>query len=138
MQDLVKLCKHTGERFDLVQAGGGNVSMKKDDNLYIKASGYHLSEIEAEKGIVSVKNSAVLKILQDREIWAKNRKEQETLVNTKLSSLFSGSLRPSIELFMHSLFNAYTLHTHPLAVNAILCSKNASVYTNQGQAHPGH
>lgn len=36
---LVKMSKYAGQRFDLVQAGGGNTSVKFGNKMYIKASG---------------------------------------------------------------------------------------------------
>ena len=40
-----------------------------------------------------------------------------------LDSAFVGGKRPSIETFLHSISGKYTLHTHPIAVNALTCRK---------------
>ena len=35
INQLVSMSKYSGERFDLVQAGGGNSSVKIDEKMYI-------------------------------------------------------------------------------------------------------
>ena len=55
-KDFVEISRYAGSRFDLIQASGGNTSVKLDGNrLLIKASGVHLSEVNANEGYVSVK-----------------------------------------------------------------------------------
>ena len=39
------ISRYCGERFDLVQAGGGNTSVKINDIMFIKASGFNLADI---------------------------------------------------------------------------------------------
>ena len=46
--ELIKfqnISRYSGERFDLVQAGGGNSSVKIDDWMFIKASGYNMTNV---------------------------------------------------------------------------------------------
>ena len=41
IQNFINISKYAGERFDLIQAGGGNSSVKLDNGqMLIKASGY--------------------------------------------------------------------------------------------------
>ncbi|MDP4268083.1 MAG: class II aldolase/adducin family protein [Bacteroidota bacterium] len=121
--EFVKLSKYAGERFDLVQAGGGNLSIKLENgDMYIKASGFSLSEAEIDKGHVIVNNLEVLKILENKEVLSELRNRNvckaEMLMNNITHNI---SNKPSIETFLHSLLYKYTLHTHPIAVNIIAC-----------------
>ena len=51
LNKLIKLSKYAGERFDLVQAGGGNSSVKLENGeMLIKASGFILSDVEINNG----------------------------------------------------------------------------------------
>lgn len=93
LETFVLLSKMVGQRFDMVQAGGGNASVKCcDGSMLIKASGIGLSEIEPDKGI---------SILVD-----------DRLVN---------GIKPSMEVGMHRLLNTWVLHTHPLVVGMVVC-----------------
>lgn len=122
LHELIKISKFAGERFDLVQAGGGNSSVKRDGEMLIKSSGYHLSEISENKGYSVVDNKKIISFLkggfsQDREL---NSSKALKMIN---ESILQGE-RPSIETLLHSMFKKYTLHTHPLSINVICASKN--------------
>ena len=43
---LVEISKYSGMREDLVQAGGGNTSVKDGEYMYVKASGCQLQRLE--------------------------------------------------------------------------------------------
>ena len=48
----------------------------------------------------------------------------EEYSNQILKDAFIEGKRPSIETFLHSISGRYTLHTHPIVVNAMTCRKN--------------
>ena len=51
MDELKAISKYAGMREDLVQAGGGNTSVKiSDERMYIKASGCQLADVSMESG----------------------------------------------------------------------------------------
>jgi len=51
LAELVDLCRHLGKDLFLVQAGGGNISVKTGkDSMIIKASGVRLSDVGARRG----------------------------------------------------------------------------------------
>ena len=120
LQEFVKLSKYAGMREDLVQAGGGNTSVKLDsNNMLVKASGYNLAEINQDKGYSKINYS----IIQD---FFKINNEL-TLDDEK--SLMEKALldksKPSIETFLHALTNAtLTLHIHPTVVNILTASSD--------------
>lgn len=124
LSKFVSMSRYAGERFDLVQAGGGNTSVKFDDGtMLIKASGYQLSELEIGNGYVRVDNREVLKLLDQADSLPDNRRMRDDLISRQMGKTVVGdeSARPSIETLLHSLLKTYTLHTHPIVVNAAAC-----------------
>ena len=117
---LKKISKYCGERFDLVQAGGGNTSVKINDLMFIKASGYNLTNIDENNGYTVINNKMLLE-----DINANNTVKDVTSYN------FIGNKRGSIETFMHSILKKYTVHLHPIQINRILVSKKAIEIINE-------
>lgn len=127
IEKLVKISKFAGERFDLVQAGGGNTSVKlDDDNMAIKASGFALSDVELSSGYAIVNNKMILDILESPKIanYTDIKKRDEDIKQMVDNANLTKNIRPSIETFLHSLLSKYTLHTHSIAANNILCGKD--------------
>ena len=110
--NLIKLSKYAGMREDIIQAGGGNTSVKIDDEtMFIKSSGYQLSEMEENVGYSKVNYKEIVDYFKKNTEIKKND-EKELLEKT----LIEGK-KPSIETFLHSITEKYTLHTHPLLIN---------------------
>jgi ribulose-5-phosphate 4-epimerase/fuculose-1-phosphate aldolase len=127
LNDLVVLSHYAGERFDLVQAGGGNTSVQLDDGTFwVKASGCRLGEVSAESGFVRLRRQGVRDILTDGTVTGETSLvRQEAAAGALLrGQVLQGAGRPSIEAYMHSLFDLWTLHTHPLGVNIQACRKD--------------
>ena len=119
IKNLIKISKYAGMREDLVQAGGGNTSVKIDDEvIYIKSSGYHLSEISESKGYSKVNYKKMIDIFNKKSsiLYNDEKKIMEDI-------LILGE-KPSIETFLHSITaGKYTLHTHPVVVNILTTRK---------------
>jgi HAD superfamily hydrolase (TIGR01549 family) len=120
LNKLKKLSKYVGERFDLVQAGGGNTSVKLNNIMYIKESGVHLTTIDESNGYVVIDNH---KLMCDIE----NNNTKDVLQY----NLFGNKKRGSIETFMHSILKEYTVHIHPIQTNRILVSNEARQICNK-------
>ena len=119
IKNLIKLSKYAGMREDIVQAGGGNTSVKIDGKtMFIKSSGYQLSEMEENMGYSKVNYKKIVDYFKSH-LEIKRSDEKELLENT----LIQGK-RPSIETFLHSITEKYTLHTHPLLINVFTSRKN--------------
>ena len=119
IKNLIKLSKYAGMREDIIQAGGGNTSVKiNDETMFIKSSGYQLSEMEENVGYSKVNYKKIVDYFKSH-LEIKRRDEKELLENT----LIQGK-RPSIETFLHSITEKYTLHTHPLLINVFTSRKN--------------
>ena len=112
IKNLIKLSKYAGMREDIIQAGGGNTSIKIDnEKMFIKSSGYQLSEMEENVGYSKVNYKKIVDYFKSHlEI---KRSDEKKLLN---ETLIEGK-RPSIETFLHSITQKYTLHTHPLLIN---------------------
>ena len=126
--DLIAMARHLGQpENDAVVLAEGNVSAKLDSKRFIvKASDAFLKEL-CREGLVTVSFKKVLSILQMKNV---GQAESQILVKEAVIDPKSG-IRPSSETFFHAvLLNNkgvnYIGHTHPAAVNAILCSQNAS------------
>ena len=117
--ELKNISKYCGERFDLVQAGGGNVSVKNDELMFIKASGYNLTNVDDKNGYTVINNKILFEDIKNNCI--------KDVVKYNLI----GSKRGSIETYMHSILKKYTIHIHPIQINKILISKNSKEIINQ-------
>jgi rhamnose utilization protein RhaD (predicted bifunctional aldolase and dehydrogenase) len=109
---------------DYAILGEGNTSARIDaDTFWVKASGVELRTIEAG-GFVQVRFDKVLGLLQSGDL---NDADVKTgLEAAKVDPDVPG--RPSVETALHALALHldgvnFVGHTHPTAVNAILCSQ---------------
>lgn len=123
---LEEISFFAGNRFDLVQAGGGNTSVKTNaSEMLVKASGINLSEVTQDTGFVPVNYAMIRKFIAgfDRDI--NNKKQRESIANVAMmESKISDTGKPSIETFLHALLDTYTLHTHPISVNILAAQEN--------------
>jgi len=122
MKDLVEISKFSGMREDLVQAGGGNSSVKLGGSrMAIKSSGIQLAEVSEGSGYSIVDYRLIEQYMQDLAQDTAKVSEQEILK----AALLEGG-RPSIETFLHAITKRVTLHTHSVAVN-VLTARNGGM-----------
>ena len=130
LQELTELSHHLGEEWrEYVIVGEGNTSARADDETFwIKASGANLRTI-GEHEFVRLYLTRVLDLLEtagsDEDVA---RGFEQAKVDPNVPA------RPSIETFLHALALAhggarFTGHTHPVAVNGILCSQQPDILT---------
>lgn len=107
----------------LVQAGGGNASVKTADgrDLLVKASGCRLAELDATRGHVSLALGALLEVVHDPGLAALGGQAQQQQSAARMAALARGAGRPSLETGFHALLGRVVLHTHPVHVNAVTC-----------------
>lgn len=99
-----------GLRRDLVQAGGGNTSIKIDNTLYIKASGiclYDMSEIEHISKVSM--NNAIIDFNRLSQISEKSLRDKEA---KSVLERLSPKPIPSMETFMHLILGECVFHFH--------------------------
>lgn len=111
---------------DYVILGEGNTSARLDDEtFYVKASGTNLASID-EDGFVRVRFDAALAMLDDDQLSDQEIKQK--LLDATVDN--PDQRWPSVETTFHAVCltvggAAFVGHTHPTAVNAILCSQQA-------------
>ena len=117
--NFINISSRLGERFDLVQAGGGNTSFKIDKLMFIKSSGCHLSSLETNKNYVGVNFQAIKDDIS--KITSIDRKTRELESNESVSNniIFLKKYTPSIETTLHTITKKYTIHIHPIQFNKI-------------------
>jgi|GEM_PF-2440550 len=115
---FVAVCDLVSDSVDMIQAGGGNASAKfeKDGQvmMLIKASGFLMSEVDAEKGYTQIQLDKVQNILLD--VNAGNLSiDDDVAINLRIAEANIGKFRPSIETFLHAIMTQkYILHVHAL------------------------
>lgn len=126
-EDLKMISAYAGARSEYVQGGGGNVSVKFDGRLMaIKASGYTLAEITAEKGYVTVDYGKIMDYYNTVDPNAGKDYEKESLeVGLNSIELLKGmeERRPSVEVGFHSFLSRCVIHTHSVYANLLCCSE---------------
>ena len=112
---LWEISKFAGMREDLVQAGGGNSSVKMDDDrMIIKASGVQMADVTETTGYSIVRYRVIRQYMEEILEHTNAYTADEILEKT----LIEGN-RPSIETFLHAITGRVTLHTHPVSVNVL-------------------
>ncbi|WP_027133872.1 class II aldolase/adducin family protein [Geminicoccus roseus] len=97
----------------VVQAAGGNTSVKVDDTLWVKASGLQLKDALAENVFVPLRLSGVRARIEAGED------------EPAKPEVLEGTLRPSIETSLHALLpHKFVSHTHSVAGIAFAAAKD--------------
>lgn len=126
LAELVALSQRLGlpER-DLVILGDGNTSARADaETFWVKASGAALHQI-TPAGFTQVRTAPLLELLAHPA--ADDGVVRQALTAAKVDP---AARHPSIETVLHAVAlttggAAFVAHTHPVAVNAVLCSRRA-------------
>jgi rhamnose utilization protein RhaD (predicted bifunctional aldolase and dehydrogenase) len=111
---------------DLAILGEGNTSARLDEEtFYVKASGQHLGSI-TPNGFCAVNFRGILPCFDGPDLT--DAEVKCALLECKAND--SSEVMPSVETFFHAYLLTlpnvnYVGHTHPTAVNAILCSNKA-------------
>jgi hypothetical protein len=110
-------------REDLVQAGGGNTSVKLDNKIMlVKSSGYQLAELAQNYGYSSINYPEIVDAFNNcTDLDSLTEEDAKKILN---NTLIEGG-RPSIETFLHAITRRFTMHTHPIVVNILLARKDA-------------
>jgi rhamnose utilization protein RhaD (predicted bifunctional aldolase and dehydrogenase) len=108
LQSLVALSARIGRDSNLVQAGGGNTSLKENGTLWVKASGKWLARAAEEDMFLPVPMADITSnMAASRESFAEYRTRSGTV------------LRPSVETTMHAVLpHRVVVHVHSVAAIA--------------------
>jgi len=122
IKELVRMSNEIGKFKDLVQAGGGNTSVKTPDGkMTVKASGLTFSEMTTQTGFVILDYDKILNFFQTH--IESDLEENEKLYNIALkeSMINTNFPSPSMESGMHTFLDRVVVHTHPIMANIINC-----------------
>ncbi len=115
-----------GKSKDLVLHGGGNTSVKIDDTIYVKGSGWDLSTIKKE-GFAPVKTDALLDMAKVEKL-----SDSQMVMEQKAAMIDKNAPNPSIEAILHAVIPyKYVDHTHADAVVTITNTPDAKEYLRQ-------
>lgn len=127
---LVEMTRSLGQpHLDYVIIGEGNTSYRTDDDLFwIKASGQQMNGIEPQ-GFVAVHLSPILAMLAHPP---PDPKVIEQIMDGAKADP-SVKSKPSVEVTFHAALLTdcnvrWIAHTHPVAVNRLLCSTRAQEF----------
>lgn len=122
MNGFIQISKYAGMRNDLAQAGGGNTSVKIDDQvMLVKSSGCQLADMSTESGYMKVNYRLIVDYLEQHKAAGVLTEEEgkRLLVQAQMEDGHA-----SIETFLHAVTNKYTLHSHPTLVNILAARKD--------------
>ncbi len=127
LSQLIAMSQTLGDpAFDYAILGEGNTSARADaDTFWVKASGASMRTLD-ERGLVRVRFAAIFEMLACEKLT-------DIEIRKGLEAARADpdvKLMPSVETFLHAILLQLTGinfvgHTHPTAVNAILCSQHA-------------
>lgn len=125
-QALLKLSARVGGDPALVQAAGGNTSIKRDGVMWIKASGTWLRDALTEDIMVPVDFEALNGAI------AADDPAAERAAEFIVPSLSTHALRPSIETVMHALMRqTVVVHVHCVETIAVAVRKDAEAIVSE-------
>lgn len=129
--ELARLARDLGSpaRSWAVLSEGNCAAADADDLMWVKASGTRM-ELAGRDDFVAVSRSTLLELVDDP---ASTFEDVDRVFDTVARS--HGGRRPSVEALLHAVCLdqprvSYVGHTHPVAVNAILCSQRPSLLTD--------
>lgn len=127
LKDFIMVSKNIGNCPEYVQGGGGNTSVKINDELLaIKASGFKLSQISEKDGFVIVNYKKIKEFYESILEGSDEDLEKKCTENVRQNTVRQEGLkplRPSVETGFHSILKKYVIHTHPVYVNILCCSR---------------
>ena len=132
VSELVDLCQAIGSCPDLVQGGGGNISVKDGDGqMYIKSSGCLLREVCEDFGYVGLEYQKVIAYYDGMADASYNLDLEDRAADYVASLCAGSSAKPSMEAAMHAFLDRYVVHTHPVYLNAILCAEGGHLMVQE-------
>jgi rhamnulokinase len=121
--EMLGAARRFGEDVEFSRAGGGNASAKADGVLYIKPSGIPLAGLTADV-LVPLDMAPLLALIEAGQELGEPGSDPVMLVARQARLAEAGGRRPSVELLFHALLpEPIVLHTHPVVLNALTCSR---------------
>ncbi len=128
--ELIRISNETGVDPALVQGGGGNTSVKTEDDrhMYIKASGTTLKDMNVKEGWRRLRLDLARAVVQDDSLAKMDPQRREPEVVNRLLLACDDNIkteaRPSVEAHLHAWLDKCVIHLHPSAAGAYHSAKN--------------
>ena len=113
---FLNICKQIAADSELAQHKGGNVSIKFKDTLIITSSGVPFNDISIFNGYSVCDRNKI-------PLYFRTEEQYETAIAS--CKLLESQERPSMEIGFHNKLGHAVVHTHPIYLNCILCSKES-------------
>ncbi|MBN1624267.1 MAG: class II aldolase [Clostridia bacterium] len=128
LEQFAEMSQAIGCRADYAQGGGGNTSVKLDDELMaVKASGYKLKDMRTNEGFVVINYQKIREYYNNVDLSSDTDfyKESTEFVKKNTVTLpgLKEGMRASVEAGFHSLLYKYVIHTHSVYSNLLCCTK---------------
>lgn len=124
--ELVHIAKALAGRVDYVQGAGGNISVKSDNRMWIKASGKRFADLAPGTGYVQLEHERIAEYFRTIRL-PRETGESDSLNAIRRSVLDDTGGRPSMETGFHAVLGPVVIHTHSVYANVLNCRKNAEV-----------
>ena len=128
LKELEYISKEVGIPVDYTQGGGGNTSVKLDEQfMAVKASGCKLKQITPTEGYVIIDYKKIKDYYEqvDLSMDVDFEKESADMARESVQSVpWLKTLRPSVEAGFHSVLKKHVIHTHSVYANILTCIEN--------------
>ena len=119
---FLKYSKEIGMDPTMIQAAGGNTSLKQGNTMWVKASGKWLCDAQSDELMVPMSVSKIKEVLEDKKC---SDNDISNCINLEISPT---GLRPSVESPMHAVLDfKFVFHTHDININALAVQKNSKL-----------
>lgn len=133
LDSLIELTRALGDpQNDYVIIGEGNTSLRLDaESFAVKASGQQMHNIGAD-GFVSVYLEPILALLDNPPSTISEQKAITEAARVDPNSERSPSIEVSFHaMLLHECGVKFIGHTHPTAINQIMCTEQAAAFAQQ-------
>ena len=119
---FLKYSKEIGMDPTMIQAAGGNTSLKQGNTMWVKASGKWLCDAQSNELMVPMSISKIKEVLEDKKC---SDNDISNCIDLEISPT---GLRPSVESPMHAVLDfKFVFHTHDININALAVQKNSKL-----------
>lgn len=127
LNDFIAMSRAVGARPDVIQAGGGNTSVKFGDVMAVKCSGCQLKDMKVDFGYTCLPYRDIVNIFETSDRGATSEADTSAQVNAAMLSYQDlAPKRPSVEAGFHALLGNVVIHSHAVYANIYNCIKDGA------------
>lgn len=131
LERLIEASRRLAQDPRVVQGGGGNVSLKSGDEMWVKASGQSLKSLTPERGFARVAWSDLADKAAKLQSGSEASSRDPGVLANAESSFLGLSPTPSIEVWLHALVGRVGVHLHPNGLLPFVCHQEWKQRTTQ-------